>query len=207
MRRALVFVVLAGLPIVWAEAAPQLVVERKTSQAELTALPSVFDEPEISKRLESGLTNTFVVRATPPRGTAELLALIEVRYELWDEAYLVSLEAARELREERAFPSRSELVSWWKSLRLPLGGEGVAAGESVELELVFVPFSRSEQRAARAWLSESISANRTPSRREQPDAGPFARAVDVAVATSITRDSVWSRRWVLTAEEGRDAQR
>ena len=59
----------------------------------LSRLPPVLADPEVRKQLGTGLTTSFVFTATArggPAGKTKGAARVDVRYDLWDEIYIVT---------------------------------------------------------------------------------------------------------------------
>ena len=161
---------------------------------------SILQDPEVSEQLASGLTNTFriLVGGSSPRdplgGTR-----IEIRYELWDEVFLIRVLEG----DGNQFPHRVEspeaLRAWWTQKRFLLIPREIPTGLSpLSLTLEFIPFSRSEQDSAREWLSKSTT--RTPTRIDE---GAAAQAQVTSIfktimATSIKRKPLLRYRWRLS---------
>jgi hypothetical protein len=175
----------------------------------LSALPAVLDRAEVRPHLKTGLTTTFLleVRAAGAGGNkARGGARVEVRYEPWDEVFLVSaLGVDGRLRKE-TLPSFDRLVGWWRSLTLPvLAAETLGAVPwKIEVQVSVIPFSQSEQREAQRWLSESIGraernepAAQSPAPQETSRGEALTGALDLLLATSIKRHSLVSYDWTL----------
>ncbi len=177
----------------------------------LIALPEVLSRREVRSHLDSGLTTSFVVvgkirddAGREVRGAGK----VEIRYELWDEVYLVRITGiggARRLVSARTF---EELQGIWRGLRLPLARvrslARSAAPWRVALNLSVVPFSQSEQREAQRWFSDSIAA-RAPAAPSPPSPDPREPAssasggvLDLFLGTSIQRRSLVRYDWTVT---------
>ena len=84
----------------------------------LLSLPEVLSRREVRPHLDSGLTTSFVVvskvrddTGREVRGTGK----VEIRYQLWDEVYLVRITGiggARRLVSARTFASTMTLALW-----------------------------------------------------------------------------------------------
>src|SRR5437773_8919791 len=120
------------------------------------SLPSwILQKPVVKKQLASGLTTTFVVIAKRRDGSGRGGARIEIRYDLWDEVYIVRrLEFDNRRDAQRLAPDQLER-GWRNETRLM-----AASDERVvlEVELLVLPFSAQEERDAREWLSKSGGA-------------------------------------------------
>ena len=144
----------------------------------LIALPDgVLKDGKVKSRLESALTTTFIMR-TSAGGAAR----IEIRYDLWDEVYLVRRNNGAQQRI-----AKKDLDPWW---RTPLDGGRAGASGRIDVELIVLPFSAAEESDARQWLSKSGGAG-------TPSTNPSS-IVDVLIGTTLSARPVVSFRW--TAE-------
>ncbi|HEX2222853.1 MAG TPA: hypothetical protein VHN15_01460 [Thermoanaerobaculia bacterium] len=172
------------------------------------ALPDVLSRPEVRPHLTNGLTSTLVVAVTVTDGQggkARGGGRMDVRYELWDEAFFVSsVGADRKLRLE-TLPSFERLVGWWRGLELPaVAPDRLSASQPwrVQVRVSLVPFSESEQEDAQKWLSDSVAGGKSSaeqtsaSARESPER--LGNVLDLLVATSIQRRPLVSYDWNLT---------
>ncbi len=186
----------------------------------VTELPDVLSSAEVRPRLTSGLTTSLVLHATATDGKGRRLeggTVVEIRYELWDEVFLVSAPGGDGRRRQESLPALDRLVAWWRGLELPLlaTGETHPAGAwRIELALDVIPFSRAEQSETQSWLSQSLaeqreSAERTAAGGAPPPAAvagaPAAGMLELLVATSIKRRSVISFEWTGLARAGAGA--
>jgi hypothetical protein len=211
----LVMVAAGAAQAAWAaEPTPGPTLELRQKVLFLSALPAVLDRPEVRPHLQTGLTTTFLleVRAAGAGGQkARGGGMVEVRYEPWDETFLVSALGVDGRPHRETLPSFDRLVLWWRSLSLPvltaeaLGAVGAVPWQ-VDVRVSVIPFSRSEQREAQRWLSESIGRTE---RSETPTQNPatttpapsrgeaLTGALDLLLATSIKRHSLVSYGWTL----------
>ena len=165
----------------------------------------ILDEADVKRQLSSGLTTSFrIVARTQSRDGNERqgMALIEVRYELWDEVFLVKTIESNGLLERVSFKNLQAFKSWWVSRKLVvLESRFVLAPGPVSLTLEVLPFSRTEQNHAREWLSESgnspvpISKESSLPRAEQAETRSSNRIFNVIVATSLKRKPLLRYRW------------
>lgn len=176
----------------------------------ITAFPEVLSRKEVRPHLGSGLTTSFVVEieARDTRGRLVRGAgRIDVRYELWDEVYLVRTFGAAGVRRLPPMRSFEELQGAWQRLRLPVAMAGAldrAAGPwELEVALSVVPFSQSEQRDAQRWFNDSIAA-RPPSvpappgpRSSENVASETGGVLDLFLGSSIQRRSLVRYDWVV----------
>jgi hypothetical protein len=177
----------------------------------LSGLPALLGRPDVRKQLDSGLTASlaFEVRtigASPARLRGG--ARVDVRYELWDEVYLVSRLDATGRREHLRFDSFEKLGRWWREARLAVLPLPRAPGRwPSEIRLRVIPFSQAEQRETQRWLSESLAGEEDGSAgavsqalQERPLA--FSQVLQLLVATSIGRPALLEEEWKLAFQTG-----
>ena len=174
------------------------------------SLPDVLSREEVTPHLASGLTTSFVLEASVKdsrgkvtRGTGR----IEIRYELWDEAYLVRSLGPSGVEAYDPLPSFDALRKAWQELRVPVAVAGsldrTATPWTVEVALSIVPFSQAEQRDAQRWLTSAMSAPpvaRLPPVGDLPgDAseGESSSAFDVFLSAGIQRQSLVRYDWTV----------
>lgn len=182
---------------------------RERGRLVLAAMPDLLSVPEVAAHLESGLTTSFLFQVTARDGGGGKVSgggLVEIRYELWDEAYVVVKRGSTGPPQQVRFESRRHLDGWWRRLELPLtAAGGLDRGRSwrVRLELAVVPFSSAEQRDAQRWLSRSLdatgegSAAATSEATEEPPLA-FTDLLNLLMATSIQRPALTSYEWTLS---------
>jgi hypothetical protein len=192
----------------------------------MASAPDVLSNAEVKPRLTSGLTTSFVFEiAATDAGGRKLRGggLVEIRYELWDEVFLVTATGADGRQRRDSLPSLDRLVAWWRGLKLPVlapGARPLAAGSwHLVLALSVLPFSRAEQSETQSWLSRSVADERAAAARAGETPSPAAAAtaplsgvLDLLVSTSIKRRSVVDFEWrsvlrVHPAGTGADAER
>lgn len=179
----------------------------------LTSLPPLLGREEVRKQLGTGLTTTlaFHIRATGGgRERIEGGARVDIRYELWDEIYLVTRMDSTGRIARASFPSFDRLAEWWRELRLEVARLPRPAGSppwKVEVRLRVIPFSQSEQLQAQRWLSESLTAEETGSAgavagalEEQP--ATFSQVLNLLMATSLQRTALLESEWNLIFPSG-----
>lgn len=198
---------LLALPLEAAQA-PALEVTREGLT--LTRLPPVLGEEEIRKQLGTGLTTSFVFQATAkgPGGRSKGAARVDVRYELWDEVYLVSRIDAAGRAARTTLPSFERLTEWWRDSRLVVARPAAAANvRTLEVRLRVIPFSQSEQLDAQRWFSQALSAERAGSAgvvseaaEDQPES--FSQILNLLMATSIGRHALLEYEWKLAIPTG-----
>lgn len=168
----------------------------------LAHLPPVLADEEVREQLDSGLTTTFLFELrTRGLGRSPVgAARVEVRYELWDEEYLLTARGAEGEVVRRRLRSFAALAGWWAEPGLVLTPETVDG--ALWLDLAVIPFSRSEEEDAQEWLSESLAA--PPSGQGAAEGAtdtaekgfrPLDRLFRVLLATSIARRSSQRYGW------------
>jgi hypothetical protein len=172
---------------------PEVVFDRGQQQVLLRSLPQLLEEPEIQERLTSGLTNTFAVDATA-RGDNQRLrgrAQVDVRWEMWDEVFIVDVVAWDGTVHRTTLAGSEALQTWWESTEIAiLAAEGLVADSRVEVTVSFLPFSASEERSAEEWLVAST-------RRSGARDGGGGTVVRAMVASSIVREPLLHFTWEL----------
>lgn len=166
----------------------------------LTRLPPLLGSKEVRRHLETGLTTTFAFEVRLSGGArARGGGRVDVRYELWDEVWLVTrLDGAGQAQRLR-FAAFRQLEDWWRDLRLPvLRPAGGPAAQRADVQLRVIPFSQSEQLDAQRWLSRSLAEESgEPGAVAGLDAEPSDDLLQLLLATSIGRPPVLELRWKL----------
>ena len=145
---------------------------------------SMLDEKAIRKQLNSGLTTVFLMIARE-RGTRNAgAARVEIRYDLWDEVWIVrKIEVDKRIEQQR-LASFDALAKWWKNpVRLFVSDAGNVV---LDVELRVLPFSAAEERDAREWISKSGGVAAT---------GGGGGIVDALIGTTITARPITTYRW------------
>lgn len=144
------------------------------------ALPaSLLNDRDIARQLGSGLTTVFVL-AAKPRGAAR----IDVRFDVWDEVWIVRRVDAEGHEERQRITTRETLEKWWTSpLRLMTGDP---PSTPVDVTLTVLPFSAAESEDARAWISKSAGAAET---------GRGSPLVAAVIGTTLNARPIRSYRW------------
>jgi len=209
----IVLFLLLSLPALAVDRPPRLELDRGTLV--VSGLPDILSRPEVRPHLSSGLTTTFVIQvsAADGRGTKRSGgATIAVRYEPWDEVFLVaSSGVSGGAARQDSLPTFDGLAAWWREQRLAvLAPTGLAAGGSwqVKVAVHVVPFSESERENTQRWFSQSVGGSQRGTgsdRSNAQDASAAAKesagpgmVLDLLVATSIRRRSLVSYDWSLT---------
>lgn len=212
MRRALwisLLVLVSAASPVRAVDAPRL--ELDHGSLVVSGLPDVLSRPEVRTNLSSGLTTTFVVRvnAADEQGArASGGGTVAIRFEPWDEVFLVSSAGVAGGARKESLPSFDRLAVWWHDLKLPaLPAAGLASPGTwqVKISVHVVPFSESEREETQRWFSASVGDQRSnaddlsAAAKKNPDSGILA----LLVATSIQRRSLVSYDWTVTFRPSR----
>ncbi|HEX4959408.1 MAG TPA: hypothetical protein VF173_01120 [Thermoanaerobaculia bacterium] len=180
----------------------------------LSRLPAILGDEEVRKQLGTGLTTSFLfeVKTQGDAGKAQGGARVDVRYELWDEVYIVTRIDATGRPVKVNLPTFEKLSEWWRDLRLvALRPQAAATVHSAEVHLSVIPFSQAEQLDTQRWFSQSLSAEKTGSAgavadavEDQPES--FSQVLNLLMATSIGRRPLLELQWNLaipSAKTGR----
>jgi hypothetical protein len=166
----------------------------------LTSLPPVLRQQEVRHHLGTGLTTTLafevrVLGADKTRGGAR----IDVRYELWDEVWLVTRADTSGRIQRARFPSFEQLEAWWSGLRLEVLPAQTGAGQA-EIRLRIIPFSQSEQLDAQRWFSRRLAEEPAGSAGAVSGvlAEPSADLFNLLLATSIRRSALLELEWKVS---------
>lgn len=156
---------------------------------------TMLDDAGVRQRAESGLTAILVVvdrtRRTSPPGVAR----IAVRYELWDEVFLVSVTQADRTRSTKKADSLDALRRHLESTVIRLRPSGPDDGDEMVVEVRLVPFSADEERDAREWFIDTLGA--TPKGGSSGGISSVEGVVDVLLATSIEARPVATWKWTV----------
>lgn len=180
--------------------------ERSADGVALARLPPMLRNGEVRRHLGTGLTTTlaFEVRLTGG-GKARGGARIDIRYELWDEVWLVTRADTLGRTQRARFPSFEQLETWWRDLRLEVLPARTPAGPA-EVRLRVIPFSQSEQLDAQRWFSRSLA---NPPEQPAGSTGavsgvleePSGELFNLLLATSIGRPALLEYEWKLLVPE------
>jgi hypothetical protein len=167
----------------------------------VAGLPPWLDDEEVSRHLGSGLTVTLelVLEARAAGARARVDWRFEVRYEPWDEVYLLYDES--EPRDGQASGLTVEgLKTWWQELELAVDLPGGSGGRRwrATVEAGVVPFSAAEREDARRWLARSgrgaaESSDGAPSEGR----GQVGSLLELVMATGIDQRAVLGNTWRL----------
>jgi hypothetical protein len=147
---------------------------------------TILTDAKVTRQLGSGLTTTFVVQIHQRQQSAVIVARLEIRYDLWDEVWLVRRVEAGKAAERQRLPSRAALETWWRTpLRLFATTTSPA---KFDLDLLVLPFSADEEKETRQWVSKAGGV------------GTSARTsglVDALIGTTIAARPIMSWQWTV----------
>jgi len=198
-RRVLCAVaILAALAPAFAATPPAAQLRGETLSVTLPG--GLLTEGEVRKRLNSGLTTTFVLVATlDDQRTSG--ARVDIRFEPWDEVYFITVRRIGVQPQKHRAASFAQLDTWWRETSVPLF-TAAANAKRVQIAVDVIPFSAEEQEETQRWLTRSLGEARQPAPPPAPSAqGPNPRAsasgsvLDVLIGTSIQRRPIFRRRW------------
>ena len=169
----------------------------------LTPPAMVLVAEEVASQLKSGLTTTFRIHMEARTGSGlsfKKVVTIEIRYELWDEVFLVTTRATDSATKNYSLANTSALAHWWSSHQLLIARTADDLIYPVRISLEVIPFSSSEQNRAREWFSDALPARSGPGSRGDSgqNNGPRETSIqNVIVATSIRRKPLMKFSWKL----------
>lgn len=201
MRRAAVSLLLGLLLAAPLAAAGGPALERSTEAVTLTKLPPLLRNGDVRRHLETGLTTTLAFEVRLGSGKARGGARIDIRYELWDEIWLVTRADTLGRTQRAQFPSFEQLDTWWRDLKLDVLPARTLGGPA-EVRLRVIPFSQSEQLDAQRWFSRSLASPPGQSPSESNGAAvsgileePSGDLFNLLLATSIGRPALLEYEW------------
>lgn len=177
----------------------------------LTRLPPILAGAEVRKQLGTGLTTSFVfeVKANGTAGKVRGTARVDVRYDLWDEIYIVTRFDATGRVGRTTLPSFERLAEWWREARLVVLRPSASSSlRNAEVRLGVIPFSQSEQLETQRWFSQALSNEKSGSAgavsdavEDQPES--FSQVINLLMATSIGRSPLLEIQWTLPIPAGK----
>jgi hypothetical protein len=185
VRRAAVVLALLALPRLALAQQPRPAFSVQPGGVVAASLPSaVLSDSDVRKRLASGLTTTFIAVARNRASDSLSGARLEVRYDLWDEVWIVRRVEFDRRTDQQRIASMDALEKWWKvPLRLLASSQPRVA---IELELTVLPFSSAESDDARQWISKSGGVGTSSG---------GSGFVDALIGTTISAKPITSYRW------------
>ena len=155
---------------------------------------------EVKEQLTSGLTTTFILSlaANDRAGAVHGGARLDVRLDLWEEKYLISIATPNGL-QKISLDSEKALEEWWSENWLVVTTpRQLQKGLDLELRLQMLPFSAREQIETERWLSRTLSSNRVGDGERTP--AQSAEILRIIVETSVRRDPLLEYKWSVHAE-------
>ncbi|HUR80800.1 MAG TPA: hypothetical protein VM733_08540 [Thermoanaerobaculia bacterium] len=145
---------------------------------------SILQNASVKKQLGSGLTTTFLVVAREGKRVSG--ARVEIRYDLWDEVWLVKRVELDGRTDRQRIASNEALEKWW---RTPLRLLAATNADRVllQVDLNVLPFSAAEEEDARQWITKSGGVGTA--------AGGGGGIVDALIGTTISAKPITSFRW------------
>jgi hypothetical protein len=209
---AVLLALVGGLGAGRLEAVPPPAVEAARDSLALTHLPPILGDEEVRKQLATGLTTSFMFTADGRAADGTKVtgaARVDVRYDLWDEVYLVTRIDASGHAARLTLPSFERLSEWWREERLVVCRGAAAAGlAAVNVRLRLIPFSQAEQLDTQRWFSQSLSAEKSGSAgavsdavQDQPES--FSQVINLLMSTSIGRPALLEYEWKKLVPAGR----
>lgn len=204
LRRTALLLLLLGLTamLVAAEEPPGFVI--RGGALVLASLPDLAQRKEVADFLASGLTTSFVLEVTVrdrERRRVTGGCLLELRYDLWDEAYLAIQHGFDGRRARSRLASQRELGGLFAKLDLKVADVRALAVDgawSLRVRLAVLPFSSAEQSDAQRWFGRTLGSESPggdePADREREERGGGA-LLNLLLATSIGREEAASFDW------------
>lgn len=190
---------LAGAALAAGGAAEPRVAVDGAGRLVISRLPPLLAEASLRRHLDSGLTTSLIFQGGPPGATDSGAARVDLRLELWDELYLVTLIGGDGAIQRLRLASFEELAAWWSEVEIVLSpdADAAAAARRARVSLAVVPFSQAELVDAQRWLVESIGQSQGRDGR----GGAGTGAVGALIATSMQRRAVRTVVWSVPVEE------
>ncbi len=199
MSRVLLVAFVLLAPIVAVAAEPP-VANWRDGWIEVALPGSMLDEARVHRRVTSGLTATFILIGKQ-RGADSGAARFAIRFEPWDEVFILSLVHADGERSTTQLGSLEAIRQYFDSSPVRLL-RSAADETEVDVEVRLVPFSSEEAAEARDWFLESIGS--TPKGEANGGASSVDGIVDVLIATSIRvrPEAIWKWRVTVRKQDG-----
>jgi len=195
VRARIAIAILAGALLAAAPATRPVATITPGGQLDITLPANILRNDEVRKHLTSGLTTVFLLTANDGG------ARVEIRYELWDEKFLVAVIDGERRVQKTSIDTFEHLTDWWSHTPLRSG----PARSDAHAKLEVIPFSASEEEDAQRWLARSIGAGSNAGDPSQPaDAARSTGGIlDLLIGTSVQRHPLQTWRWTLHAERAK----
>jgi hypothetical protein len=177
-------VVLLLLPLA-AQAQPNPVFVAQPGRVVAAVLPApILGQRDVDRQLRSGLTTTFVLVALQRDSGRRGAARIEIRFDLWDEVWVVRRIEIDGKEDRQRIASRESLEKWWS---VPVRIFAAAADRvALNVTLTVLPFSAAEGEDARRWIASTDGVG-------PPDGGsPLVAAL---IGTTLSAKPIRAYRW------------
>jgi hypothetical protein len=201
IRRPLLILAAVAALAAAQQAMPTAVLTRRGAVT-LTLPASILQSSEVRKHIGSGLTTAFVIQVEC--GERKGGARVSVRYDLWEETYLVRTIDATGREQNSTVASEAKLAEWWSTAALPVIAGG-AESARLDVRVHVLPFSAREEAETKRWLSRiltSMGSVKDAPVDKRSDAGA-AKILDVIVSTSIQRRPILEYQWTVDARTER----
>jgi hypothetical protein len=153
--------------------------------AAITLPASILADRDVQQQIASGLTTTFVLIAHQRGSDSQGGAKLEIRFDLWDEVWLVHRVEFDGKESHERIASQQSLEKWWTApLRLIAAG---AQRASLTVVMSVLPFSGAEENDARDWVAKSARAGPA-----EPRSSPFVAAL---IGTTLSAKPIRTYRW------------
>lgn len=146
---------------------------------------TLLDEPNVRRQLGSGLTTTFLIVVRQRETRIVTAARLEIRYDLWDEVWIVRRIELDRRGEPQRIATRDALEKWWRTPVRLLATAVARVGLQVDLSVL--PFSAAEEEDARQWMSKAGGVGTS--------GVASAGLVDALIGTTISAKPITSYRW------------
>ena len=167
----------------------------------ITLPPALLQRTEVTRQLTSGLTTIFVVAVEAVDGpvTTRGGLRIDVRADLWEEKYLVTVIEGTAQQRKLSFAAEDELRRWWSTTPLlVLPPQKWSPRVDVAVRLTMLPFSRQEQSNTERWLARTLASTRAPGGETLKSQS--AEILRIIVESSVRRRPLLEERWSVRAE-------
>ena len=187
-------------------------VELREGTVVVRALPPVLAHEAVRKHLVTGLTTTLVVEVDLRTGRGRRftgVAHIGVRWDLWEEKFLLSVKAF-DGESTLEVGGEAALDSWWSVTSLTVLGPPAVLGVPLRatVRLTILPFSHAEEEDTRSWFLRSLqrdsrgAAAAAPGDPSVKERTGLSEVYDALMATSIGRRSLLTFTWEVPVVEG-----
>lgn len=180
VRRGLIALALLGAFSAAGEPPPSFTSRNGVVSASLST--AILQNASVKKQLASGLTTTFLLAAREGKNVSGARA--EIRYDLWDEVWLVKRVEFDGTVDRQRLAGVEALEKWWRApVRLLTTN---ADRITLQLDLTVLPFSSAEEDDARQWITKSAGVGTR---------GAGTGLVETLIGTTISAKPITSFRW------------